>query len=129
MPLPPLDDLSLPGVPGEAGSPGVTLHAVRAGDRTGPPVVLLHGFPEFWYGWRHQLGPLAAAGFDVVAVDQRGYTTSDKPPRVAAYALDHLAADVAAAIAALGAARAWCVGAAWGGVVWCGRAARRPVRG
>jgi pimeloyl-ACP methyl ester carboxylesterase len=65
-------------------------------------VILLHGVPEFRYGWRHQLGPLADAGCDVVALDQRGYTTSDKPPRVADYALDHLAANVASVIAALG---------------------------
>jgi pimeloyl-ACP methyl ester carboxylesterase len=52
---------------------GVRLHAVAAGPELGPVVVLLHGFPEFWYGWRKQIGPLAAAGFRVVALDQRGY--------------------------------------------------------
>jgi pimeloyl-ACP methyl ester carboxylesterase len=121
MDLPPLDDLSLPG-------DGVTLHAVRAGDRGGPPVVLLHGFPEFWYGWRHQLGPLAAAGFDVVAVDQRGYNTSDKPPHVRDYNLDLLAADVASAIAALGVERAAVVGHDWGGVVAWWLAVKHPGR-
>ncbi|HEY1379194.1 MAG TPA: alpha/beta hydrolase [Gemmataceae bacterium] len=121
MDLPPLEDLSLPG-------DGVTLHAVRAGDRGGPPVVLLHGFPEFWYGWRHQLGPLAAAGLNVVAVDQRGYTTSDKPPRVRDYNLDRLAADVASAIAALGVERAAVVGHDWGGVVAWWLAVKHPGR-
>ena len=61
---------------------GVRLHAVTAGDPAAPPVVLLHGFPEFWYGWRHQIGPLAAAGLRVIALDQRGYNWSDKPPHV-----------------------------------------------
>ena len=46
---------------------GVTLHVARAGPEDGPLVILLHGFPEFWYGWRHQIGPLAAAGFRVLA--------------------------------------------------------------
>ena len=53
-------------------SDGIRLHAVAAGPKLGPLVILLHGFPEFWYGWRNQIGPLAAAGFQVVAPDQRG---------------------------------------------------------
>ncbi len=122
MNLPPLEELSLPG------EGGVTLHAVRTGPADGPPVVLLHGFPEFWYGWRHQLGPLAEAGFRVVAIDQRGYTTSSKPPHVADYGLDHLAADIAAAITALGAERARVVGHDWGGVVAWWLAVRHPER-
>jgi pimeloyl-ACP methyl ester carboxylesterase len=121
MPLPPLEDLSLPG-------DGVMLHAVRAGDRGGPTVVLLHGFPEFWYGWRHQLGPLADAGFQVVALDQRGYNTSDKPPHVRDYNLDRLAADMASAIAALGVERAAVVGHDWGGIVAWWLAVTRPER-
>ena len=56
------------------------LHCVEAG--TGPLVVLLHGFPEFWYAWRHQIPALADAGYRVVAPDLPGYNTSDKPPRV-----------------------------------------------
>jgi pimeloyl-ACP methyl ester carboxylesterase len=121
MPLWPLDDLFLPGA-------GVTLHAVRTGDRVGQPVVLLHGFPEFWYGWRHQLGPLAAAGFNVVALDQRGYNSSDKPPHVRDYNLDVLAADAAAAIAALGMEGAAVVGHDWGGIVAWWLAVTRPER-
>jgi pimeloyl-ACP methyl ester carboxylesterase len=121
MTLPPLDDLTLPG-------DGIRLHAVAAGDPRGPLVLLLHGFPEFWYGWRHQLGPLADAGFRVVALDQRGYNTSDKPPRVADYNLDHVAADAAAAIAGLGAERAAVVGHDWGGVAAWWLAVTRPER-
>ena len=70
----------------------VRLHYVEAGD--GPLIVLLHGFPEFWYGWRLQIAPLAAAGFRVVAPDLRGYNLSSKPDGVAAYGADELAADV-----------------------------------
>ncbi|HEX4592535.1 MAG TPA: alpha/beta hydrolase [Gemmataceae bacterium] len=121
MALPPLDDLSLPG-------DGVSLHAVRTGDRGGPAVILLHGFPEFWYGWRNQLGPLADAGFHVVALDQRGYNTSDKPPHVRDYNLDRLADDVASVIAALGVDNAAVVGHDWGGIVAWWLAVTRPER-
>ena len=69
----------------------VNLHYVEAGD--GPLVVLLHGFPEFWFGWRLQIEPLAAAGFRVVAPDTRGYNLSSNQ-RFEAYALDLLAADI-----------------------------------
>ena len=81
---------------------GVALHAAAAGPADGPLVVLLHGFPEFWYGWRRQIAPLAAAGLRVVAPDQRGYNLSDKPAGAAAYALDRLADDVVGLAAALG---------------------------
>jgi pimeloyl-ACP methyl ester carboxylesterase len=107
---------------------GVRLHAVTAGDPSGPPVVLLHGFPEFWYGWRRQIGPLAAAGFRVVALDQRGYGRSDKPPRVADYAIGRLARDVVACLDDLGAARAAVVGHDWGGGVGWHLAAAHPGR-
>ena len=70
----------------------VRLHYVEGGD--GPLIVLLHGFPEFWYGWRRQITPLAASGLRVVAPDQRGYNLSDKPAGIAAYHLDTLADDV-----------------------------------
>src|SRR5947199_5267563 len=68
------------------------LHYVEAGE--GPLVVLLHGFPEFWYGWRLQIAPLAAAGFRVVAPDTRGYNLSSKPDGVKAYDVGQLAADI-----------------------------------
>jgi len=103
------------------GSDGVRLHCAEAlsaaPDR--PPVLLLHGFPEFWYSWRHQIPALAAAGFRVVAPDLRGYNLSDKPPRVADYRLDRLAADVAALVRQVAGenGRAHVVGHDWGGVV------------
>jgi pimeloyl-ACP methyl ester carboxylesterase len=68
------------------------LHYVEAGD--GPLVVLLHGFPEFWYGWRFQIPALAEAGFRVVAPDMRGYNLSSRPSGVRAYDMDLLAGDV-----------------------------------
>ena len=73
---------------------GIHLHVAEAGPVEGPPVFLLHGFPEFWYGWRNQIAPLAERGFHVIAPDQRGYNLSDKPRGIASYDLDQLAADV-----------------------------------
>jgi pimeloyl-ACP methyl ester carboxylesterase/2-polyprenyl-6-methoxyphenol hydroxylase-like FAD-dependent oxidoreductase len=93
----------------------VRLHYVELGN--GPLVVLLHGFPEFWYSWRYQIPALAAAGFRVVAPDMRGYNLSAKPAGVAAYSGKHLTADVANLIRRLGAERATVVGHDWGGAV------------
>jgi pimeloyl-ACP methyl ester carboxylesterase len=91
------------------------LHYVETGD--GPLIVLLHGFPEFWYGWREQIRPLAAAGFRVVAPDLRGYNLSSKPDGVAAYAGDLLAADIRGLVHERGAESALLVGHDWGGTV------------
>jgi pimeloyl-ACP methyl ester carboxylesterase len=97
----------------------VALHVVEAGPADGPPVVLLHGFPEFWYGWRHQIGALAAAGYRLIVPDQRGYNLSDKPTEIAAYDLDVLAADVVALADALGLGEFALVGHDWGAsVAW-----------
>src|SRR5258707_7141215 len=91
----------------------VRLHYVEAG--AGPLIVLLHGFPEFWYGWRLQVSPLATAGFRVVAPDLRGYNLSSRPAGIAPYAADKLASDVRELIRALGAESALVVGHGWGG--------------
>jgi pimeloyl-ACP methyl ester carboxylesterase len=96
---------------------GIRLHVVQTGPVTGPLVLLLHGFPEFWYGWRHQLPSLAAAGYRVWAPDQRGYNKSDKPPGILAYRLEALAADVIGLIDAAGRERACLVGHDRGGVI------------
>ena len=93
----------------------VKLHYVEAGD--GPLVVLLHGFPEFWFGWRLQIAPLAAAGFRVVAPDTRGYNLSSRPPGVAAYSADKLADDIRGLIRERGAESAFVVGHDWGGTI------------
>src|SRR5450755_2449921 len=111
--------LVVPPVPGEflrLQTNGITLHAAAAGPPEGPLVILLHGFPEFWYGWRGQIAPLAEAGLRVLAPDQRGYNLSDKPAGVAAYALDSLADDVLGLADALGRERLSVVGHDWGGV-------------
>jgi epoxide hydrolase 4 len=93
----------------------VRLHYVEAGE--GPLIVLLHGFPEFWYGWRQQIKPLAAAGFRVVAPDTRGYNLSSRPTDVSAYAVDRLADDVRGLIRERGAESALLVGHDWGGTI------------
>src|ERR1700726_2242279 len=95
----------------------VRLHYVEAGQ--GPLVVLLHGFPEFWYGWREQIQPLAAAGFPVVAPDMRGYNLSSRPDDGAAYDIGPLTDDIAGLIHERGAESALLVGHDWGGsVAW-----------
>jgi epoxide hydrolase 4 len=94
---------------------GVRLHYVEAGN--GPMIMLLHGFPEFWFGWRLQIAPLAAAGFRVVAPDTRGYNLSSKPTGIAAYSADRLADDIRGLIRELGAESAFVVGHDWGGTI------------
>jgi pimeloyl-ACP methyl ester carboxylesterase len=91
------------------------LHYVEAGQ--GPLVVLLHGFPEFWYGWRQQIRPLAAAGFHVVAPDTRGYNLSSKPDGVKAYDAAKLADDVCGLIHERGAESPMLAGHDWGGTI------------
>jgi len=101
---------------------GITLHAVIAGPEDGPLLIFLHGFPEFWFGWRKQIDFFANAGYRVMAPDQRGYNLSDKPKGIAAYNLDHLAADGA------GREKAFLVGHDWGGVVAWWTAIKHPER-
>jgi pimeloyl-ACP methyl ester carboxylesterase len=102
----------------------VRLHCVEEGD--GPLVLLLHGFPDFWYSWRHQIPALVAAGYRVVAPDMRGYNLSDKPTGIHNYSLDRLATDIAELIERLGAERATIVGHDWGGLVAWATAAWHP---
>ncbi|TCP56866.1 pimeloyl-ACP methyl ester carboxylesterase [Tamaricihabitans halophyticus] len=101
---------------------GIRLHVASLG--SGPLVVLLHGFGEFWWVWHRQLDALASAGFRAVAVDLRGYGDSDKPPR--GYDGWTLAGDVAGLVKAMGARRAHFVGHAWGGMLACTVAALHP---
>lgn len=102
---------------------GLRFHLVEAGQ--GPLVLLLHGFPEFWYGWRHQIGALAER-FRVVVPDLRGYNLSDKP--ASGYRLDHLVADVEGLVEALGEERAAIVGHDWGGAIAWATAMWAPRR-
>jgi epoxide hydrolase 4 len=103
----------------------VRLHYVEAG--SGPLVVLLHGFPDFWYSWRHQIPALVQAGFHVVAPDMRGYHRSSKPPGVQAYRADLLTRDVERLIREVGAAKAVVVGHDWGAAVAWSFAMRYPA--
>ena len=106
----------------------VGLQAVVAGPQHGPVVVLLHGFPEFCYGWRRQIEPLAFAGFRVIVPDQRGYNLSSKPSGVAAYALTELVSDVMAIADQLGREKIFLAGHDWGAVVAWGTALLHPQR-
>ncbi|GAA2253365.1 epoxide hydrolase [Streptomyces ruber] len=93
-------------------APAGRIHLVEQG--TGPMVLLVHGFPESWYSWRHQLPALAAAGYRAVAVDVRGYGRSSRPGDVAAYRMRELVADNVAVVRALGEESAAVVGHDWG---------------
>ncbi len=104
------------------------LHVAQAGPKSGPPVILLHGFPEFWYGWNKQISLLAKAGMRVIVPDQRGYNLSDKPKGISAYRLDILARDVIHLMDALGIQKVNLCGHDWGGVVAWAVAALYPER-
>lgn len=96
---------------------GIRLHTILAGPESGEPVVLLHGFPEFWYGWRNQIPALAERGYRVIVPDQRGYNLSDKPEGIENYRINTLATDVKALAEALGYEQINLVGHDWGAAV------------
>jgi pimeloyl-ACP methyl ester carboxylesterase len=110
MPAEPVIQIDGPWTHRSVTANGTRFHVASMGE--GPLVLLLHGFPEFWWAWRHQLVSLAAAGFRAVAIDMRGYGGSDKPPR--GYDLITASADAAGLIRALGEANAVVVGHDWG---------------
>jgi epoxide hydrolase 4 len=107
---------------------GINLHVVQAGPQHGPLVILLHGFPEFWYGWCQQIDYLVAQGYRVWVPDQRGYNLSDKPQTIAAYNLDELSADVIGLIDAAGQETTLLVGHDWGAAVAWWTACKYPER-
>ena len=94
---------------------GARLHVVEAG--AGRPVILLHGFPDFWYAWRYQIRALAEAGCHVIAPDMRGYNLSSKPAGVSSYRIDALVADVNALARSFTCDDALLVGHDWGALV------------
>ncbi len=98
-------------------SNGIRLHTAVAGPADGPLTIFLHGFPDFWYGWRAQIPPLRQAGLRVLAPDLRGYNLSEKPAPISAYAVDTLAKDVAGLILASNQQSAFLIGHDWGGVL------------
>ena len=107
---------------------GIKLHIVQKGDSESPLVLLLHGFPEFWYGWRQQIDFLAGMGFRVVVPDQRGYNLSDKPKGIDAYRIDNLTLDIIGLIDALNYKKATIIGHDWGGMIAWQLAIKYPER-
>jgi pimeloyl-ACP methyl ester carboxylesterase len=105
---------------------GLRMHIAEAG--SGPLVLLLHGFPECWYSWRHQLAALAEAGYHAVAPDQRGYCRTGGPAAVDEYTILHLTGDVIALMDALGEPQAVVAGHDWGAPVAWHAALLRPDR-
>src|SRR5664279_5354974 len=107
---------------------GVTLHVAQAGAPDAPLVILLHGFPEFWYGWHQQIPFLAEHGYRVCAPDQRGYNISDKPAGIDAYRVETLVDDVIGLINASGREKVYLVGHDWGAAVAWAVALLHPER-
>lgn len=105
---------------------GIRLHAAVAGPEDGELVVLLHGFPEFSYGFHHQMEELAASGYRVAVPDQRGYHLSDKPEQIEDYTINKLSDDIAGLIEAFGETSAIVIGHDWGGAVAWRLAASKP---
>jgi pimeloyl-ACP methyl ester carboxylesterase len=96
---------------------GVTLRVAEAGPKDGPLILLVHGWPESWYSWRHQISVLAAAGYRVVAPDMRGYGGSDRPDAVEAYDIHQLSGDLVGLLDAMGRKTAIIAGHDWGAAV------------
>ena len=96
---------------------GIALHVVLAGPLSGKPLIFLHGFPEFWFGWRLQIDHFVSLGYRVIIPDQRGYNLSDKPAGIASYSIDVLARDVVGVLDTLTDSKAFVVGHDWGAVV------------
>lgn len=96
---------------------GINLHVATAGPVTGPPVLLLHGFPELWYSWRHQIIFLSSVGYRVIAPDLRGYGDSDAPPSSDTYTALHIVGDVVGLLNELGIDKVLLVGHDWGALI------------
>jgi pimeloyl-ACP methyl ester carboxylesterase len=125
--------LGIPLEAGMIGTNGIRLHVVQAGPRDGAPVLLLHGFPEFWWTWHAQIAALAQAGFRVIAPDQRGFDLSEKPPRLEDYRPEQRRADILGLLDALGHQRVSIAGhdfgayVAWGLAIHHGERLRKLV--
>src|SRR5687768_16319982 len=107
---------------------GIRLHVVQAGPKSGTPILLLHGYPEFWNGWRKQIPALEAAGCRVIAPDQRGYNMSDKPKGIKAYCMDTLVGDIVGLIKALDYEKVNLVGHNFGALVCWTLAVKYPEK-
>lgn len=107
---------------------GIRMHVVLAGPQDGPPLILLHGFPEYWGGWRKNIPALAAAGYRLIIPDQRGYNLSDTPNDVQSYALDELCKDILGLLDHFGIQQTYLVGHDWGAAVAWTMAVQSPDR-
>jgi pimeloyl-ACP methyl ester carboxylesterase len=107
---------------------GIALHVVLAGPASGKPLILLHGFPEFWFAWRSQIDHFVSGGYRVIMPDQRGYNLSDKPKGVGSYSIELLARDVVGVLDSVAVSKAFIVGHDWGAAVTWYLAARYPER-
>jgi pimeloyl-ACP methyl ester carboxylesterase len=107
---------------------GIQLHVLQSGPKSGTPVMFLHGFPEFWYGWRKQIPAFAAAGCRVIVPDQRGYNLSNKPKGVKAYCVEALVEDIIGLISALDYEKVNLVGHDWGALVAWMLAIKHPEK-
>ncbi len=107
---------------------GVKLHVVEAGNPNGELLILLHGFPEFWYAWSHQILDLAEAGLHVVVPDQRGYNLSEKPASVSAYRITELRQDICELIKHYGQKNCFLAGHDWGAAVAWDLAIHHPKK-
>jgi epoxide hydrolase 4 len=107
---------------------GIALHVVLAGPTRGKPLILLHGFPEFWFAWRRQIDHFVSSGYRVIIPDQRGYNLSDKPAGIASYSIDLLAKDVVGILDTVANSKAFVVGHDWGAAVTWYLAARYSDR-
>jgi epoxide hydrolase 4 len=107
---------------------GIALHVVLAGPASGKPLVFLHGFPEFWFAWRHQIDHFVSSGYRLIIPDQRGYNLSDKPAGIASYSINLLAKDIIGILDAVTDSKAFVVGHDWGAAVTWYLAARYSDR-
>jgi pimeloyl-ACP methyl ester carboxylesterase len=107
---------------------GIHFHAAMAGPEDGEPVFLLHGFPDAWFGWEAQIGPLVEVGFRVIVPDQRGYNLSDKPDGIAGYQMDTLVKDILGLADTLGYERFYLAGHDFGAMVCWNLALANPER-
>ena len=107
---------------------GIALHVVLAGPTNGEPLIFLHGFPEFWFGWRRQIDHFVTGGYRVIIPDQRGYNLSDKPTGIASYSIEVLAKDVVGILDSVAGSKAFVVGHDWGAAVAWFLAAQYPDR-
>src|SRR5213079_615373 len=107
---------------------GIALHVILAGPVSGKPLVFLHGFPEFWFAWRHQIDHFVSSGYRVIIPDQRGYNLSEKPAGIASYSIDLLAKDVVGLLDTVANSKVFVVGHDWGAAVTWHLAARYSDR-